>query len=230
MKATNALCRILALVLGVAALVLFFVPFATITASEGTLTFNAAQLAWGGGAHGLAKSADILFCMILTVLVVIGAALTFSKKSAKGARWFAPAVALVAAVYMLVVALSKALYFVDTRPLTGVTGIAYTMWTPFISVALFATAIFGIAHLLLDDYITVSESKGGALTIPKRIVRFLRDYKSEVKKIVWPGWKDVAKNTIIVLIICLIIGAVIWLWDFGIGKLLEWLLSLGKAS
>ncbi len=230
MKVTNALCRILALVFGVAALVLFFVPFATITASEGALTFNAAQLAWGGGEYGMAKSADILFCMILTILAVIGAALTFSKKSAKGARWFAPAVSLIAAVYMLVVALSKAMYFVDTRPLTGIKGLSYTMWTPFISIALFATAAFGIAHLLLDDYITVSESKGGALTISKRVVRFLRDYKSETKKIVWPSLKDVAKNTLIVLVICLIIGAVIWLWDFGIGKLLQWLLSLGNAA
>lgn len=227
MKATNALCRILALVLGVAALVLFFVPFATITANEGVLTFNAAQLAWGGGQYGLAKSADILFCMILTILTVIGAALTFKSK---GARWFAPAVALVDAVYMLVVALSKAMYYVDTRPLAGVSGTAYTVWTPFISVALFAAAAFGIAHLLLDDYIIVSESKGSALTIPKRIVRFLRDYKSETKKIVWPGLRDVAKNTLIVLVLCLIIGAVIWLWDFGIGKLLQWLLSLGKSA
>lgn len=226
MKATNALCRILALVLGVAALVLFFVPFATITANEGALTFNAAQLAWGGGEYGLAKSADILFCMILTILTVIGAALTFKSK---GARWFAPAVALVDAVYMLVIALSKAVNFVDVRPLKGVTSVAYTGLVPLISVALFVTAAFGIAHLLLDDYIAVSATKG-ALTIPKRIVRFIRDYKSETKKIVWPGLKDVAKNTLIVLVLCLIIGAVIWLWDFGIGKLLQWLLSLGKSA
>lgn len=226
MKATNALCRILALVLGVAALVLFFVPFATITAKEGTLTFNAAQLGFGGGEYGLAKSADILFCMILTILTVIGAALTFKSK---GARWFAPAVALIDAVYMLVIALSKAMFFVDTRPLTAVSKLSYSAWVPFISIALFVTAAFGIAHLLIDDYIAVSATKG-ALTIPKRVVRFLRDYKSETKKIVWPNLKDVAKNTLIVLVICLIIGAVIWLWDFGIGKLLEWLLSLGKSA
>lgn len=226
MKATNALCRILALVLGVAALVLFFVPFATITAEDGEFTFNAAQLAWGGGEYGMAKSADILFCMILTILTVIGAALTFKNK---GARWFAPAVALIDAVYMLVIALSKAVNFVDARPLAGVSDIAYTVWVPFISIALFVTAGFGIAHLLIDDYITVSATKG-ALTIPKRIARFIRDYKSETKKIVWPGLKDVVKNTLIVLVICLIIGAVIWLWDFGIGKLLQWLLSLGKSA
>ena len=64
----------------------------------------------------------------------------------------------------------------------------------------------------------------------KAIKKFCKDLKGETKKIVWPGLKDVAKNTLIVLVLCLIIGAVIWLWDFGIGKLLQWLLSLGKSA
>jgi preprotein translocase subunit SecE len=82
--------------------------------------------------------------------------------------------------------------------------------------------------LLIDDYIEVAESKGAKLTIPKRIVRFFRDYKSEVKKIVWPGYKDVIKNTVIVLIMCLIIGLLIWAVDFGLGQLVQ--LILGTKS
>ena len=82
-----------------------------------------------------------------------------------------------------------------------------------------------MAYLLIDDYIEVKESNGAKQTIIKRIIRFFRDYKSEIKKIVWPGWKDVAKNTVIVLIMCLIIGALIWIIDFGLGKLLELILG-----
>ncbi|MBQ7105929.1 MAG: preprotein translocase subunit SecE [Clostridia bacterium] len=59
----------------------------------------------------------------------------------------------------------------------------------------------------------------------KRVIRFLRDYKSEVKKIVWPSLKDVVKNTLIVLIICVIIGVFIWLADFGLAKLLDLILG-----
>jgi preprotein translocase subunit SecE len=55
----------------------------------------------------------------------------------------------------------------------------------------------------------------------QRVIGFLRDYKSEAKKIVWPGIKMVLKNTLIVIIMCLLVGALIWLLDFGLAKLLE---------
>ena len=86
--------------------------------------------------------------------------------------------------------------------------------------------IASIAYLLIDDYIEVLESKGEKLTICKRVIRFLRDYKSEYKKIVWPSLKDVVKNTVIVLIMCLLIGALIWVVDFGLGQLLSLILGL----
>ncbi|MBE6809508.1 MAG: preprotein translocase subunit SecE [Ruminococcaceae bacterium] len=68
------------------------------------------------------------------------------------------------------------------------------------------------------------QSKGTKRTIAKRVIGFLKDYKSEIKKIVWPGLNDVVKNTLIVLVMCLIIGAFIWLLDLGLGKLIELIL------
>ena len=50
--------------------------------------------------------------------------------------------------------------------------------------------------------------------------------RSEVYPGVWPGIKDVLKNTLIVLVMCLLVGALIWLVDFGLGQLLG--LILGK--
>ncbi|MBR5473663.1 MAG: preprotein translocase subunit SecE [Clostridia bacterium] len=69
------------------------------------------------------------------------------------------------------------------------------------------------------------QSKGAKRTIMQRVIGFIKDYKSEVKKIVWPGIKDVAKNTAIVLVMCLIVGAFIWLLDLGLGKLIELILK-----
>ncbi|MBQ1961776.1 MAG: preprotein translocase subunit SecE [Clostridia bacterium] len=125
---------------------------------------------------------------------------------------------------MLVIALSNATKFVDKRPLPAVTSIEYAPFVLIAAIALFAFAAAAIAYLLIDDYLEVSAADG-KLTIAKRVVRFFRDYKSEVKKIVWPGIKDVVKNTLIVLIICLIIGAMIWLFDKGLGELLKLILT-----
>ena len=55
--------------------------------------------------------------------------------------------------------------------------------------------------------------------IGKAIKGFIKDFRGETKKIVWPGAKEVLKSTGVVLVAVLIIGAGIWLVD--------WLLSLG---
>lgn len=220
MKTINKICWILAMVFGVGAIVLFFTNFATIVSAGEEKNFVGAALAFG--ADGMAKSADILFCFILSIIGLATAIFSFKSK---GARYCAPAISLIAGIYMLVIALSDEWKFVDKRPLPNVTSIEYGPFVIFVAIALLVAAICAVAYLLIDDYIEVVESKGAKLTIPKRIVRFFRDYKSEVKKIVWPGIKDVVKNTLIVLIICLIIGAMVWLVDFGLGQLLELILG-----
>ena len=57
-----------------------------------------------------------------------------------------------------------------------------------------------------------------------RFLRFFKEVKSEIKKIVWPAKEQVVKNTLIVLAAVVIIGAVIWLLDllfqYGFFKLI----------
>ena len=53
----------------------------------------------------------------------------------------------------------------------------------------------------------------------KAIKSFIKDFRGETKKIVWPGAKEVIKSTGVVLLAVLVIGAGIWRVD--------WLLSLG---
>ena len=231
MKIVNRICQILAIIFGLGSLVLFFMNFATIVCDGEAVSLIGAQLGFGskievgGETVDMARSADILFCFFLTA---IGFVLSIFGFKSKKVRYFAPAFGLASAIYMLVIALGSPYNFVDARPLTtlyDVTAIEYAPFVLIAAIALFVFTAFAAAYLLIDDYIEVLESKGSKKTIFKRIVLFLRDYKSEVKKIVWPNFKDVIKNTLIVIIICVIVGVLIWLVDFGLGKLLELILG-----
>ena len=230
MKTVNKICRILTVVFGLASLVLFFTNFVNITMGDVSKDFVGAQLAFGsevdiaGTKYDMAKSADILLCFWLTVIAFAMSIFSFKSKKL---RYAAPGFGIVTTIYMLVICLSGPFKFVDVRPLAyeDITSMTYSPFVLFAVIALALFTIAGVAYLLIDDYIEVLASKGEKLTIPKRIVRFLRDYKSEYKKIVWPGLRDVIKNTVIVLIMCLIIGALIWIVDFGLGQLLNLILG-----
>ncbi len=231
MKTVNRICQVLSIIFAIVSLVLFFTPFATIVTTGGDTTMVGAALGFGsntdvaGTTHDMAKSADILFCFCLTVIGVLLSVFSFKSKTV---RYFAPAVGLGSGIYMLVIALSNPTKFVDARPLTtalGVTGIEYKSSVLLTAIALLLFAIAAAAYLFVDDYIEVMQSKGSKRTILKRVIGFFKDYKSEVKKIVWPGLKDVVKNTAIVLVMCLILGAFIWLLDLGLGNLIGLILK-----
>ena len=229
MKTLNKICQVLAIVLGLASLVLFFTDFAAIVTDGATEKLVGAQLAFGskyttaaGTAYDMAKSAQILFCFWLTAIAAVMSIFSFKSKKL---RYAVPGLGVVSAVYLLVMRLSSAGKFVDSRPMANVTSVSYTAFVWMLVIALFLFVIASAAYLLIDDYIEVAASKGEKLTIPKRIIRFFKDYKSEVKKIVWPGLKEVIKNTVIVLIMCLLVGVLIWLIDFGLGQLLNLVLG-----
>ncbi len=229
MKTFSRTTQILTILASLAALVLFFLPFATFKANDQLITLTGSQMSFKGdvmfgeASFEMARSADVLLCLILSALATLFAALTFKFK---GMRYAAPAVSLFSGIYMLVIALSRPASYVDCRPFWGMDGVkvtelSYTPWVWGITAALLAAAVIGIAYLLISDKIAVAESKNSKGTIPKRIVRFFKDYKSEVKKIVWPNFKFVVKNTVVVLVICLIVGAFIWLLDFGLAELVK---------
>lgn len=59
----------------------------------------------------------------------------------------------------------------------------------------------------------------------KAIAKFFREAKSEMKKVVWPSRKQVAKNTLVVVAAVLIVGIIIWILDlifqFGIFQFIK---------
>ena len=67
---------------------------------------------------------------------------------------------------------------------------------------------------------TAQKKKSG-----NKIVRFFKELKSEMKKVVWPSKKQVIKNTLVVIASVIIIGIVIWALDmifsFGLEQLVK---------
>ncbi len=58
-----------------------------------------------------------------------------------------------------------------------------------------------------------------------KAVKFFKEVKSELKKVVWPSKKQVVNNTLIVIAAVLVIGIVIWAFDaifqYGLFRFLQ---------
>lgn len=57
----------------------------------------------------------------------------------------------------------------------------------------------------------------------RKLSKWFREMKSELKKVVWPGSKQLVNNTLIVLAAVIVVGAVVFLFDWlasgGLGLL-----------
>ena len=69
----------------------------------------------------------------------------------------------------------------------------------------------------------VKEKKKG------RIGEAWRGFKSETKKIVWPSWKQVFKNTLVVLVIVIICAVVIGALDYAFSGGIQALADLFRS-
>jgi len=58
----------------------------------------------------------------------------------------------------------------------------------------------------------------------KKIGKFFRDIRNELKKVIWPNRSQLTTSTISVLVICLLLGSIIWISDAIFAKILEWTL------
>ena len=47
-----------------------------------------------------------------------------------------------------------------------------------------------------------------------KVRKYFREFRSELKKVVWPTPQQVGKNTLIVGACVLVVGVFIWLFDF----------------
>lgn len=63
------------------------------------------------------------------------------------------------------------------------------------------------------------------LEIPQRVVRFYGDVKSELKKVTFPGRKEVYGTTIIVILTVFFFGAYLFFVDLMLKNAVEWMLG-----
>ena len=68
-----------------------------------------------------------------------------------------------------------------------------------------------------------SEKKPGVFA---RIGRWLRELKSELKKVQWPSKKQTINNTASVIACVIVVGLFIWIFDFIAGGAIKGLISL----
>ena len=47
------------------------------------------------------------------------------------------------------------------------------------------------------------------------IAKWFREVRSELKKVVWPSFEKTRQNTIVVMVYVVVVGAIIWILDFG---------------
>lgn len=69
------------------------------------------------------------------------------------------------------------------------------------------------------------ESTSKLVKLKNKIVRFFKDVRAELKKVIWPSRQQLVNNTLTVLLTCLVIGALIWIADGALSKLVEWTLA-----
>ena len=86
-----------------------------------------------------------------------------------------------------------------------------------------AAAILGLVLYLVGRAKNTEEKNP---VIPERIKKYFRDTKSECKKIVWPSFGSVVRNTGVVLVMCAVTAVLILVVDLGLSALIKLLLSL----
>ena len=70
-----------------------------------------------------------------------------------------------------------------------------------------------------------SEKKSQPSTFD-RFGRWLRELKSELKKVQWPSKKQTINNTAVVIACVIVVGLFIWIFDFIAGGAIKGLISL----
>ena len=62
----------------------------------------------------------------------------------------------------------------------------------------------------------------------KRIGRWFREMKSELKKVVWPSKSQMVNNTLVVIACVVVVGLFIWAFDAIAGLVVNGIIALFK--
>lgn len=59
-----------------------------------------------------------------------------------------------------------------------------------------------------------------------KVKRFLRETRVELSKVTWPNRREVVSSTLIIVVMSALLAVIIGIYDFGLGTLIDWILSL----
>ena len=62
----------------------------------------------------------------------------------------------------------------------------------------------------------------------KRVAKWFREMKSELKKVVWPTGKQTLKNVVVACVVMIVSGIVLWAFDQLAMVIVNALISIGK--
>jgi preprotein translocase SecE subunit len=224
MKFLGNFLRVLAAVLAIATVAAFFFPFADVALNGVQENMNGFECAWGtdlsaklGEGMTTYKSGYYIGSLVLTVLTAAAlVASLFSKK--KGWNGTAIITGILNCILLVSFITKGATAYVDMGHVGGAT-VSHALGLTLAVAAGIASVVVCIAGVLVCDAVKCKAS--GELTILKKVLKFLREYKSELKKVVWPGPHSVVKNTLVVLAVCGVALVLIGLVDFGLSQLFE---------
>ncbi len=94
----------------------------------------------------------------------------------------------------------------------------YVLWRVFDAVVELAIPGMFIGTIALSDFLGLAAAAvtaaAGVLVWRNEVAnRFSGEVVVELKKVTWPGWKELRGSTLIVLIMTLIIAAILWAFD-----------------
>ena len=215
-KILPAIFKALVCLASLAVITIFFFDFVSIKDAYSLTGFESAFSSTqtiGKTTVNTFKSAYYMLAFILTALTFVFSAANFKVKGAKYASF---GFSIAAFVNMCVIYFANPITmyfdkrtFIDKAPDLKVATEAISTCLPFLLAVIGAGVVMVLAtvSMLVSDNAEVLESNGTKITIPRRIKRFFKDYKREIKNIVWPSRSTVLKNFLVVIVMCAIVGA-----------------------
>jgi preprotein translocase subunit SecE len=67
---------------------------------------------------------------------------------------------------------------------------------------------------------TVREAAGGRF---ERARLFLSEVRNELKRVTWPSQKEVYATTVVVILVSIFFGVYLFVLDFGLNNLVQWI-------
>ena len=73
---------------------------------------------------------------------------------------------------------------------------------------------------------TVREATGGRI---ERMRLFLSEVRNELKRVTWPSQKEVYATTVVVILTSVFFGVYLFVLDFGLNNLVQWIFRRSGA-